>query len=273
MIKTQQFGPVKQYLMGRIMDGQLIRAMACYYVDGLLVDSGPIHVAHELPEIFAEVQVKVLVNTHHHEDHIGNNLWFQKALGLGPALAHSSAVPLIERQPGSVDPLPLYRRYTWGEPPASRALAIDPELRTPNYLFKVIETPGHSPDHICLLEPEQGWLFTGDLYLGEKVSEIHMDEDPNLILNSLMGLLRYDFEVLFCSSGKVLEINARQAVVAKIAYWEEERDKVRCLYRKGYQAEEIRERLYGPESPRFERCDRELGKIHLVNAFIRSLAV
>jgi hypothetical protein len=29
------------------------------------------------------------------------------------------------------------------------------------YLFEVIPTPGHCPDHVCLFEREQGWLFNG----------------------------------------------------------------------------------------------------------------
>ncbi len=271
MIKRTQMGPVSKFLMGRIMDGQLIRAMACYYIDGLLIDSGPVHVAGELSEAFADIPIHTLVNTHHHEDHIGNNIWFQHNHDLGPALAHSLAVPIIEKRAGQDIPLPAYRVTTWGEPPASRARSIGPEIISENFRFTVLETPGHSPDHISLLEPQQGWLFAGDLYFGEKVIEIHMDEDPNIMLNSLMKLLRYDFEFLFCSSGKVLQENARQAIVAKIAFWEEERDKVRYLCKQGLEPEEISDRLYGPESPRFDRCNRELGKIHLVKAFIKGI--
>lgn len=31
-----------------------------------------------------------------------------------------------------------------------------------NFSFKVVETPGHSPDHICLYEPRSKLLFSGD---------------------------------------------------------------------------------------------------------------
>ena len=104
----------------------------------------------------------------------------------------------------------------------------------------------------------------------EKVIEIHRDEDPDLMLNSLMKLLRYDFEYLFCSSGKVLPGNARRAIVAKIAFWEEQRELVRYLYQQGLAAEEIRDRLYGPESSLYQKCEEELGKIHLVRAFSKA---
>jgi hypothetical protein len=84
-----------------------------------------------------------------------------------------------------------------------------------------------------------------------------------------MKLLRYDFEYLFCSSGKVLPGNARRAIVAKIAFWEEQRELVRYLYQQGLAAEEIRDRLYGPESSLYQKCEEELGKIHLVRAFLK----
>lgn len=269
MIKRKQIGPVTQFLMGRVMDGSLIRAMACYYIDGLLIDSGTVHVSSELADAFSALPIHTLVNTHHHEDHIGNNNWFQKHCKLGPALAHPLAVPIIEKTSPLIQPLAEYRLKTWGNPPASSAQAIGQEISTKNYRFKVLETPGHTPDHISLLESERGWLFAGDLYFGEKVIEIHRDEDPDLMLNSLMKLLRYDFEYLFCSSGKVLSENARQAIVDKIAFWEEQRELVRYLYRQGLGAEEIRDRLYGPESSLYQKCEEELGNIHLVRAFLK----
>lgn len=271
MIKRSQMGPVIKFLMGRMVDGRLIRAMACYYIDGLLIDTGTVHVANELEDAFSDLPIHTLVNTHHHEDHIGNNSWFQKNRKLGPALAHSLAVPIIEKSSPPRTPLPDYRIKTWGDPPASHASIISEEVISENYRFTVLETPGHTLDHISLLEPQQGWLFAGDLYFAERVTEIHIDEDPNIMLNSLLKLLRYDFEVLFCSSGKVLHKNARQSIVDKIAFWEEERSKVRHLFKQGWKPEEIRDKLYGPESPLFEHCNRELGKIHLVKAFIKGI--
>ena len=34
--------------------------------------------------------------------------------------------------------------------------------------LEVVETPGHSPDHVCFFERARGWLFTGDLFLAER---------------------------------------------------------------------------------------------------------
>lgn len=44
-------------------------------------------------------------------------------------------------------------------------MVIPDRLYTDRYRFAVLHTPGHSNDHICLLEPDEGWLFSGDLFL------------------------------------------------------------------------------------------------------------
>lgn len=35
----------------------------------------------------------------------------------------------------------------------------------------------YCPDHVCLFEPEQGWLFSGDLFIHERVRYLRNDED------------------------------------------------------------------------------------------------
>lgn len=268
MIKATAYGPVTQFLMGRDFEGQVIYTMACYYIDGLLIDSGPFHVAGELEHAFADYPAKQIVNTHHHEDHIGNNVWFQQNRGAGPAMAHKTAVPLIKNPSIWPKPLMPYRQLAWGEPPASNAVPVSEEIKTSHYTFRVIPTPGHSPDHICLLEPRQGWLFAGDLYLSEKVSTLRSDEDVSIMLESLKKLRDYDFATLFCSSGRVVEAAAKQAVLAKIDYWEEQKELIMGLHLKGLSDDEILTRLYKKESALFELSEGDFGKIHLIRSFI-----
>ncbi len=68
-----------------------------------------------------------VINSHSHFDHIGGNKLFKNVLD--PILTHT-----IKLKP---------------------------------FLFKVIKTPGHSPDSVCLYEPGNKWLFSGDtLYPG-----------------------------------------------------------------------------------------------------------
>lgn len=55
------------------------------------------------------------------------------------------------------------------------------EIRIGNYLFRVIETPGHSRGHMCLYEPLQKILISGDHLLREITPTIQLwskDGDP-----------------------------------------------------------------------------------------------
>jgi glyoxylase-like metal-dependent hydrolase (beta-lactamase superfamily II) len=82
MINAQRYGDVTQFIMGRLIDGQPVYTMASYYIDGLLIDTGPVHVADEIEAAFADFPIEQIVNTHHHEDHIGNNIVFQQKRGI-----------------------------------------------------------------------------------------------------------------------------------------------------------------------------------------------
>jgi len=268
MIKSQAYDQVTQFLMGRDYEGQVIYTMACYYLEGLLIDSGPMHVASELAAAFADYPVYQIVNTHHHEDHIGNNIWFQQNRRTGPAMASAAAVPLIEDPFAWSDRIMPYCQITWGVPEASLAQPVGKKIVTDTFDLHVIPTPGHSPDHISLLEPNEGWLFAGDLFLSEKVTTLRSDEDVNIILQSLHRLLDYDFEMLFCSSGRVVERDAKKAIVAKIAYWEEQREQIMGLHNEGMSEDAILKQLYGKESALFGPSEGDFGKIHLIRSFI-----
>ncbi len=79
-------------MMGREMDGAVLYWTAAYLVDGLLIDTGCAFTAEELICFLREHEVKQVVNTHHHEDHVGANYLIQRELGLD-IFAHATAVP------------------------------------------------------------------------------------------------------------------------------------------------------------------------------------
>ncbi|MDD3894762.1 MAG: MBL fold metallo-hydrolase [Syntrophomonadaceae bacterium] len=256
--------------MGRLIDGKPVYTMACYYIDGLLIDTGPFHVADEIEAAFTDIPVDLIVNTHHHEDHIGNNIIFQEKLGVKKTFAHRLAVPLIENPFLWTGRMRFYQNYAWGEPPASQVLPLEATIKTNQYEFNIIHTPGHSLDHICLLEPRQGWLFAGDIFVREKVPTLRSDEDATEMLSSLHKLLQYEFTTLFCSSGSIVT-DAREAVKRKISYWEDLYVKVKELYLKGSDPDEIRERLLGRETALYEPTQGDFGKINLVMSLINGL--
>ena len=44
--------------------------------------------------------------------------------------------------------------------------AINDLVCTPDFTLRVIETPGHTRDHVSYFEPRQRWLFCGDAFIG-----------------------------------------------------------------------------------------------------------
>lgn len=270
MINTEHFGDITQFIMGRLIDGRPIYTMACYYIDGLLIDTGPIHVADEIEAAFADYPVDMIVNTHHHEDHIGNNIIFQNKFAVSRTYASHLAVPLIVEPGLWTGRLRSYQHLAWGEPTASQASPIPNVINTKSYEFEVIATPGHSPDHICLLEPKQGWLFAGDVFVREKVPSLRSDENVTQMLSSLHKLLQYEFSTLFCSSGLVVT-DARAALRRKIAYWKELGDKIKESYQQGLEPDAIRERLLGKETILYGPTEGDFGKINLVLSFINGI--
>jgi len=57
------------------------------------------------------------------------------------------------------------------------SLADDDKISVGDYSFKVILTPGHSPGHICLYEPDFKFLIAGDHILPKITPNVTLDEE------------------------------------------------------------------------------------------------
>jgi glyoxylase-like metal-dependent hydrolase (beta-lactamase superfamily II) len=172
-ICLQKDGPVTSVKMTSSFLGLPLFKVLAFFVDGLLIDTGFIHGRDRFLEVCGTLRPHIIVNTHHHEDHTGNNFWMMKKLGLLP-LAHPRTSTYMEAPSQWIR---LYRRIVWGTPPPSETGQVDSEIQTPAFRFSVILTPGHADDHICLYEPNEGWLFSGDLFIGEQLRYLREDEN------------------------------------------------------------------------------------------------
>jgi glyoxylase-like metal-dependent hydrolase (beta-lactamase superfamily II) len=238
-------GRVVKMRMARTLFGRPAYFTAAYWVDGLLIDTGCARTAGQLVGAIQEWQVNRVVNTHSHEDHIGANAEVQARYGC-PVLAHPDALPILHNP--RLQPLQPYRRLFWGWPKPSEGQAIGTWVETEHYRFQVIHTPGHSPDHICLFEPEQGWLFSGDAYIGGKDRALRAGYDIQQILCSLQRLAELPVRILFPGSGTVRE-NGAEALEEKISYLEQLGQEIRALRHQGLTARRIQRRLLGRELP------------------------
>lgn len=267
MIVCNDFGDITQLIVNIEVEGQTAYTMALYYVDGLLIDSGPLSQRQELIPFLDDLAVDVVVNTHHHEDHIGNNPLFEEK-GI-PILAHPTAVRLINDTSLWTPQLFYYQRFFFDLPPSSNCQPVGDYIDGRQYRFRVIHTPGHSNDHIALFEEQNGWLFTGDLFRSVKVTHLRKDEDFDVTMASLEHLMSYDFKTIFCSGGKIYE-SGKDRLREKIEWSKNLQAKALRLSDEGLDHSTIRDQLLGAENMMAQFTEGDYTKLNMIEAVLKS---
>ncbi|HEY31947.1 MAG TPA: MBL fold metallo-hydrolase [Dehalococcoidia bacterium] len=138
-------------------------AANCYIVgsestrEGMIIDPGtmPEEILNNVEEL--GLKIKIIVLTHHHMDHVGALAAVKEATGAEVAIHADDA------------------RHLRGGGPMAQLFGLSREAPTPDRLlkegdvidigelhFQVLHTPGHSPGGICLLEKDEGVVFSGD---------------------------------------------------------------------------------------------------------------
>lgn len=245
MLKITQYQEITRIDSARTFAGRGYYWTTAYLVDGLLLDTGCAHTSTELAAYLRGHNLTHMVNTHSHEDHIGGNGVLQVGRGSLDVLAHPKALPVLAN-PRGTQPLQPYRRLFWGWPSPSAGKPVDDGdwIETEHHRFQVICTPGHSPDHICLYQPEDGWLFTGDLFIGGRDRALRAGYDIWGIIASLKRVAELPAKIMFPGCARVREEPAND-LARKIAYLEETGGKVLELNRKGMTPKAIARELFG----------------------------
>jgi len=262
MIEIQKYEEVLQIRMSRVFNGQPLYWVAAYLVDGLLIDSGCQHTAQELVDFLADYHVEQIVNTHYHEDHIAAN-WLLHQQRQLPMYAHRDSLPLMRQVPT----LYPYQEIAWGYPQPVDAQELGPVIKTPHYTFEVLHTPGHCPGHVVLLENEQGWCFSGDLFISERPKVLRPEENVHEIMKSLRYLLSCapDEFALFTSMGQILP-QGRQAVTNLLSYLQSVTQQIINLHHSGHSIDDIRHTVFGRESRMAELTNGQFSVNNLINS-------
>nr|MBC7245148.1 MBL fold metallo-hydrolase [Chloroflexota bacterium] len=268
MLEVREYAPVVLFRAARSVLGHAFYHTAAYWIDGLLVDTTCAYTARELLDALSTrgLAVEQIVNTHCHEDHIGGNGLLQQAYGI-PVLAHPLTLPILANP--KLQYLQPYRRFFWGRPQPSQGQPLGEWVETAHCRFQVLHTPGHSPDHVCLYEPNLGWLFTGDAYIGGRDRAARPDYDIYEVIASLKRLAALELTALFPGSGSVRVNNPVAEIQQKITYLEELGAKVQALYRQGYSVQEIQRRLLGGMPSITYLTQGHFRRSYLIQAYLR----
>lgn len=271
MIVAEKFGKVTQIKMGRDYEGRVLYWVAAYLVDSLLIDTGCSYTAEELLEFLEDKPVKQAFITHYHEDHIGGCALLQEKLNL-KIWSNPKSLPLI----GNPPPFYPYQELVWGHPAAAEIEALSGnELTTDLYTFKAVNTPGHSSDHTVLIEPDQGWCFTGDLFVAEKVKVLRADENSKEIMESLQKILCFktnpDLDLtLFTALGKVVP-RGRKAITSFLYYLGNiQKEAERLQSEESLNTEETVIKLFGGESTLTSLTDNHLSCKNLLESLLKN---
>ena len=155
-----------------------------------LVDSGFVGHARETAEwVRARTgHLALVVNTHWHSDHVGGNALLQAA-GAGIAASVPDAEAVARRDPGCCEAEYL------DQPVAP--YAVDEQLDDGQTLrlgdgdWQVVRTPGHTPGHLSLWQPDERLLAVGDALSDYDVGWVNLALDgPHAAASALASLHR-----------------------------------------------------------------------------------
>jgi glyoxylase-like metal-dependent hydrolase (beta-lactamase superfamily II) len=221
-----------------------------YLVDGeLLIDTGFPWARRSLRETLlrlgADRSIRCVVNTHYHEDHTGNNDLVTE-LTRAPIFAHADALAQIRHPIRAA----WYRAFLFGPIEPTDVQPIPAELTLAHYRFTVVPTPGHCPGHICLFEPSERWLFSGDLYIAPDLDSQLSDANGPLWITSLQKAIGLDAKCLFDAHGVVVTSPAavRELLTRKLAFLLALRDRISDEARTPRPIREITRAVFGGSS-------------------------
>lgn len=227
--------------VGRINMG-INSTFIVYRIGTTLIDGGPSNQWHSVKSFITEQPVEQLLISHHHEDHSGNAANIARHCHLTPL-----APELARRKLATGYPTPLLQKLTWGSPQPVQTAPLPETLNLSDGSKLVsVHTPGHAKDLHCFYLPDNGWLFSGDLYISKSLRYLRSDENLQLLIDSIRKVLTLDFRVIFCPHRGILT-SGKTALQEKLDNILELCHQAKSLHRSGQSQAQIVKQLLGPE--------------------------
>ena len=194
IFKRRQFGDIFAYEAGFGPLGAPLMTVHLYRVGSVLIDTGQRNMRKTIVDALAGEKIDRILLTHHHEDHSGNAAALSKAHNV-EVMGH----PLTADKMKQAYRIFPYQHLVWGKADPVAVVPLPEMIGAGPFCFLPIHTPGHSKDHTVFLEQQRGWLFSGDLYLGDRIKYFRADEIISDQITSLKKVLAHDFDVLVCA--------------------------------------------------------------------------
>ncbi len=137
--------------------------------------------------------VDFLVLTHGHYDHINYIGDYKKAFPCAKAVCHENELDLIRDPQGNLSCFfGLYNSYDIGYKTVIDGDVLSLENTEGRVDFCVIHAPGHTPGCMCLYEPKENIMFTGDVIFANGYGRVDFKyASPDDMIKSLDKLYTY----------------------------------------------------------------------------------
>ena len=230
-----EFDGVHYYRFSIYRLGNNVQTVYTFVLDNLLIDTAQRYNRENILKVAKQHDINKIILTHHHEDHTGNVAFLMNELNID-AYAHPTAVkimgkgyrmsPLAKLMNGSVEKAVL------------KPISTEDRIQTAHYTLEPIYTPGHCDDHYCYYEKNKGWLFSGDLYVADKIKYFANYESLLTQIDSIKKLVALDFDTLFCSHNPKTH-GGKQRLQNKLQFFEDFAGTVTRYYEQGHNARQI----------------------------------
>jgi glyoxylase-like metal-dependent hydrolase (beta-lactamase superfamily II) len=163
----------------------------CYLVGceetraGVVIDPGgnPKRVLQAIEE--SELDIRYVLNTHCHFDHMGANAEIVDATGAQLAL-HPAELPMLKARGGAS----IFGVSVAESPMPDLELAHGQELTVGTLTFEVLHTPGHTPGGVTFYLADEGVAFDGDVLFSNGVGRTDLPGgDWETLLRSIRQIL------------------------------------------------------------------------------------
>ena len=174
-----------------------------YVVDGeVMVDTGSGEVFNEIKKdiqysVPNHMLINKIINTHCHYDHTGGNKKMRDWLN-AEIFIHSADKKAMENGKTMAE---LFNSQ-------SKAITIDSllgngdRIKTKNFEFEVLHTPGHTPGSICLYDKQKEILISGDTIFRDGIGRTDLPGgDIDALYRSLKNLSKYKIKYLLPGHG------------------------------------------------------------------------
>ncbi len=180
-----------------------------YLVGDCVIDSGTGFNFTRLFDVFRIIKkspndVKWVINTHCHYDHIGGNGYFLNA----KIAIHETEAQVLEKADVVLSNAVFFNGKL-------HSMKVEKRLKEGDVLdgLKVVHTPGHSPGSICLYDPKEKILFSGDTIFSDGVGRTDIKGgDEEALAASLEKIQKIDIKKLLPGHGEPLLEKCKETI-------------------------------------------------------------